>query len=206
MKRMTGRSIPLLALLCVLTGVYAGTAAATDKASAEQLQRGQYLATAGDCVACHTAPGGKPFAGGLPVPTPIGTIFATNITPSKMAGIGNYTEQQFSDALRRGIRADGARLYPAMPYTAYAQISDDDVQALYAWFMHGVSAVDTVPAPTRLPFPFNIRLSMAAWNLLFLDSKPFTPDPGKSADWNRGAYLVRGLAHCSTCHTPRNLC
>ncbi|WP_449428431.1 c-type cytochrome [Rhodanobacter umsongensis] len=205
MKRMTGRSIPLLALLCVLTGVYAGTAAATDKASAEQLQRGQYLATAGDCVACHTAPGGKPFAGGLPVPTPIGTIFATNITPSKMAGIGNYTEQQFSDALRRGIRADGARLYPAMPYTAYAQISDDDVQALYAWFMHGVSAVDTVPAPTRLPFPFNIRLSMAAWNLLFLDSKPFTPDPGKSADWNRGAYLVRGLAHCSTCHTPRNL-
>ncbi len=204
MKRMTGRSIPLLALIIALS-LYAGAVTATDSANADQLQRGQYLATAGDCVACHTAPGGKPFAGGLPVPTPIGTIFATNITPSKTAGIGNYTEQQFSDALRRGIRADGARLYPAMPYTAYAQINDDDVQALYAWFMHGVSPVDTALAPTRLPFPFNIRLSMAAWNLLFLDSKPFTPDPGKSADWNRGAYLVRGLAHCSTCHTPRNL-
>jgi len=205
MKSMTGRPIPLLALICVLTSLYANAATTTDSANTEQLQRGQYLATAGDCVACHTAPGGKPFAGGLPVPTPIGTIFATNITPSKTAGIGNYTEQQFSDALRRGIRADGKQLYPAMPYTAYAQISDDDVQALYAWFMHGVNPFDTAPTPTRLPFPFNIRLSMAAWNLLFLDSKPFTPDPGQSAEWNRGAYLVRGLAHCSTCHTPRNL-
>lgn len=205
MKRMTGRPIQLFALVIALAGLYAGTAMATDSANTELLQRGQYLGTAGDCVACHTAPGGKPFAGGLPVPTPIGTIIATNITPSKTVGIGNYSQQQFSDALRRGIRADGKQLYPAMPYTAYAQISDDDVQALYAWFMHGVSAVDTAPAPTRLPFPFNIRLSMAAWNLLFLDSKPFAPDPGKSAAWNRGAYLVRGLAHCGTCHTPRNL-
>ena len=206
MKSMTGRPVPLLALLCILFAVlYASTAMATDSANTEQLQRGQYLATAGDCVACHTAPNGKPFAGGLPVPTPIGTIITTNITPSKTAGIGNYTEQQFSDALRRGIRADGKQLYPAMPYTAYAQISDDDVQALYAWFMHGVSPVDTAPEPTRLPFPFNIRLSMAVWNLLFLDGKPFTPDPGQSAEWNRGAYLVRGLEHCSTCHTPRNL-
>lgn len=92
-----------------------------------------------------------------------------------------------------------------MPYTAYAQITDDDVHALYAYFMHGVAPVDSKPAPTRLPFPFNIRLSMAAWNLLFLDSKPFTPDPARSAAWNRGAYLARGLTHCSTCHTPRNL-
>ena len=178
---------------------------AADSTDAALLQRGQYLATAGDCVACHTVPGGKPFAGGLTVLTPIGNIIATNITPSATAGIGHYTEQQFSDALRKGIRADGKRLYPAMPYTAYAQITDDDVHALYAYFMRGVAPVDSKPAPTRLPFPFNIRLSMAAWNLLFLDSKPFAPDPGKSADWNRGAYLVRGLAHCSTCHTPRNL-
>lgn len=205
MKRRTGRSTQLFALVIALVGLHAGAAMATDGVNIELLQRGQYLATVGDCVACHTAPGGKLFAGGLPVPTPIGTIIATNITPSKTAGIGNYSEQQFSDALRRGIRADGKRLYPAMPYTAYAQISDDDVQALYAWFMHGVNPVDTAPRPTRLPFPFNIRLSMAAWNLLFLDRKPFTPDRGKSADWNRGAYMVRGLAHCSTCHTPRNL-
>jgi len=194
--------LPLLALLGLLVATPAGAA---DTAAAALLQRGQYLATAGDCVACHTAPGGKPFAGGLTVPTPIGNIIATNITPSTTAGIGHYTEQQFSDAVRKGIRADGKRLYPAMPYTAYAQITDADVHALYAYFMHGVTPVDGKPPPTRLPFPFNIRLSMAGWNLLFLDSKPFTPDPTKDAAWNRGAYLVRGLAHCSTCHTPRNL-
>lgn len=205
MKKMTRRRIQCLTLVTAFACLHAGAIMAADSTNTEQLQRGQYLATAGDCVACHTAPGGKPFAGGLPVPTPIGTIIATNITPSKTAGIGNYTEQQFSDALRRGIRADGKRLYPAMPYTAYAQISDNDVQALYAWFMHGVSPIDVAPAPTRLPFPFNIRLSMAAWNLLFLDSKPFAPDPNQSDVWNRGAYLVRGLAHCSTCHTPRNM-
>lgn len=204
MKSMLGRRNQLLALL-LLGGVHATVAMATDSTDASQLQRGQYLATAGDCVACHTAPGGKPFAGGLPVPTPIGPVIATNITPSKSAGIGHYSEQQFSDALRRGIRADGKHLYPAMPYTAYAQLSDADVQALYVWFMHGVSPVDVAATPTRLPFPFNIRLSMAAWNGLFLDGKPFTPDPGRSEAWNRGAYLVRGLGHCSTCHTPRNL-
>lgn len=189
----------LLALLVT------ASAHAADTTDATLLQRGQYLATAGDCVACHTAPGGKPYAGGLTVPTPIGNIISTNITPSITAGIGHYTEAQFRDALRKGIRADGAHLYPAMPYTSYAQVTDDDVHALYAYFMHGVAPVDSKPAPTRLPFPFNLRLSMAGWNLLFLDGKPFTPDPAKGAAWNRGAYLVRGLAHCSTCHTPRNL-
>ncbi len=193
------RCLPLLALLALLV------AAPADATDAALLQRGQYLATAGDCVACHTAPGGKPYAGGLPMPTPIGNIITTNITPSTTAGIGHYTEQQFRDALRKGIRADGKRLYPAMPYTAYAQVTDDDVHALYAYFMHGVAPVDSTPAPTRLPFPFNIRLSMAAWNLLFLDGKAFTPDPAKDAEWNRGAYLVRGLTHCSACHSPRNL-
>jgi len=191
--------------LALLAALVAARAAAADNPDAALLQRGQYLATAGDCVACHTAPGGKPYVGGLIVPTPIGNIISTNITPSASAGIGRYTEAQFRDALRKGIRADGKHLYPAMPYTAYAQITDDDVHALYAYFMHDVAPVDSKPAPTRLPFPFNVRASMAAWNLLFLDGKPFTPDPGKSAAWNRGAYLVRGLAHCGTCHTPRNL-
>ena len=195
----SARCLPLLALIGLLV------AASVHAADAALLQRGQYLATAGDCVACHTVPGGKPYAGGLTVPTPVGNIISTNITPSTTAGIGHYTEQQFRDALRRGIRADGARLYPAMPYTSYAQVTDDDVHALYTYFMHGVAPVDSKPAPTRLPFPFNLRLSMAAWDLLFLDGKPFTPDPAKGAAWNRGAYLVRGLAHCSTCHTPRNL-
>jgi mono/diheme cytochrome c family protein len=193
------RCLLLLALL-VTASVHAA-----DPTDATLLQRGQYLATAGDCVACHTVPGGKPYAGGLTIPTPIGNIISSNITPSTSAGIGHYTEPQFGDALRKGIRADGAHLYPAMPYTAYAQVTDDDVHALYVYFLHGVAPVDSRPAPTRLPFPFNLRLSMAAWNLLFLDGKPFTPDPARDAKWNRGAYLVRGLAHCSTCHTPRNL-
>lgn len=196
---------PLSARLVALSLSLLG-ASAMAAAPPELVQRGQYLATAGDCLACHSAPGGKPMAGGLALPTPLGDIIATNITPSKTHGIGNYTEAQFMDALRKGVRADGRHLYPAMPYTSYAQVSDDDAKALYAYVMQGVAPVDAAPAQaTALPFPFNIRLSMAAWNLLFLDSKPFAADSGKSAEWNRGAYLTRGLAHCSTCHSPRNL-
>jgi mono/diheme cytochrome c family protein len=144
------------------------------------------------------------MAGGLALATPFGAIVSTNITPSRSHGIGNYTLQQFSDALRRGVRADGQRLYPGMPYTSYAKVTDEDTGALYAYFMAGVAPVDTAPPPTDLPFPLNIRLSMAAWNLLFLDDSRFTPDPAQSAEWNRGAYLARGLAHCSACHSPRN--
>ncbi|MGH8182232.1 MAG: c-type cytochrome [Rhodanobacteraceae bacterium] len=178
---------------------------AASASDATPIQRGHYLALAGDCVACHTAPGGKPYAGGLPVVTPIGSIISTNITPSKTTGIGNYTLQEFSNAVRKGIRADGKRLYPAMPYPAYAQLTNADVQALYAYFMHSVQPVDSKPPRTHLPFPFNIRLSMVVWDSLFVDHKPFAPDPDKSAEWNRGAYLVRGLTHCATCHSPRNL-
>lgn len=169
-----------------------------------EIQRGAYLARAGDCIACHTAKGGQAFAGGLAIQTPIGTIYSSNITPSHTNGIGNYTLSQFDAALREGKRADGAHLYPAMPYTSYAKLSDDDVKALYAYFMHGVPAVDQAAKTTALPFPFNIRLSMAAWNLLFLDRQPYKVDPAHNAEWNRGAYLSQGLAHCSTCHTPRN--
>lgn len=203
MKARTHLALPLAALLLALHGPAAAQAAAN--ADPTLLQRGQYLATAGDCVACHTAPGGKAMAGGLSLPTPLGAIVATNITPSKTHGIGNYTLAQFTDALRKGVRADGQHLYPAMPYTSYALVTDDDARAMYAYFMQSVAPVDTAPPATSLPFPFNIRLSMAAWNLLFLDSKPFVADAGKSAEWNRGAYLARGLAHCSTCHSPRNL-
>ncbi|MDY7577654.1 cytochrome c [Herbaspirillum sp. RTI4] len=169
------------------------------------LKRGEYLATAGDCIACHSSAAGKPFAGGLSLATPLGAIVSTNITPSKEHGIGHYTLEQFDAALRHGKRADGAYLYPAMPYTAYAQLNGEDVQALYAYFMESVTPVEVTPPPTVLPFPFNIRWSMAGWNLLFLNDKPFVPDQSKSVEWNRGAYLVQGLAHCSTCHTPRNI-
>jgi len=194
-----------VAAALALANVGALAQPAAETASPDLIRRGEYVAIAGDCVACHTSPGGKPFAGGLALPTPLGDIIATNITPSRTAGIGNYTLAQFTDAMRKGVRADGAHLYPAMPYTAYANVTDDDMLALYAYFMHAVAPVDTSSPPTRLPFPFDIRLSMAAWNLLFLDRHGFQPDPAKSAEWNRGAYLARGLAHCGTCHTPRNL-
>jgi len=195
----------VLAALALCLGQVAGAAGATpDATNAQRIEQGRYLATAGDCMACHTAAGGKPFAGGLAVATPIGTIYSTNITPSKTAGIGNYTLEQFTRALRKGVRADGKYLYPAMPYTSYAKVSDDDIRAMYAYFMQGVAPVDT-PAPrTSLPFPFDIRLAMAGWNLLFLDDKPYQPVADKGTLWNRGAYLAQGLAHCSACHTPRN--
>jgi mono/diheme cytochrome c family protein len=171
----------------------------------EQVRRGEYLARAGDCVACHSSEDGTPFAGGHGLSTPIGDIIATNITPSKTAGIGNYSLEQFSAAVREGVRADGKYLYPAMPYTSYSKISDEDIAALYAYFMSAVEPVDSRPPATELPFPFNIRLSMMAWNVLFLDTEPFQLDPQQSDEWNRGAYLAQGLAHCSTCHSPRNM-
>ena len=167
------------------------------------IERGKYLVTAADCAACHTAPGGKAFAGGLPITTPLGTIYSTNITPSADFGIGRYTEQEFAQAIRRGIRRDGAHLYPAMPYTSYVKLTDDDADALYLYFMRAVEPVDAHAPETDLPFPMNIRASMMAWNFLFLSEKVFAPDPQQSAEWNRGAYLVQGAAHCSTCHTPR---
>lgn len=204
-----GRHRPYLPLCFLAAGLWladgGGRTLAADIPDAGLIERGRYLAIAGDCVACHTAPGGKPFAGGGALQTPFGTILATNITPSKTHGIGSYTLAQFTDAVRKGIRADGKYLYPAMPYTAYALVSDDDIGALYAYFMRGVEPVDEPSPNTSLPFPFNIRLLMAAWNLLFLDDTRFHPESDKSEAWNRGAYLVRGLAHCGVCHTPRNL-
>ncbi|EJM96304.1 cytochrome c [Herbaspirillum sp. YR522] len=180
-------------------------AVAADPALQQSIERGRYLAVAGDCMACHTAPRGKPYAGGYAIESPLGTIYATNITPSTVGGIGGYSEQQFSRALRQGVRADGKHLYPAMPYTSYALLTDQDVRDLFAYFRHGVEPVDRPAAATALPFPFNMRPAMRAWNLLFLDRKPYTPDPTYSQQVNRGSYLVNGLAHCGACHTPRNV-
>jgi len=183
----------------------AAPAASADATQAALIQTGKYLATAADCAACHTAQGGKPFAGGYPVVSPLGTIYSTNITPSKSAGIGDYSEADFARALRDGVRRDGAHLYPAMPYTDYARLTDKDVHALFVYFHNGVEAVDTPAKQTALKFPFNIRLSMAAWNVLYLKNKPFVPDSTKSAQVNRGAYLVNSLEHCAACHTPRDV-
>jgi mono/diheme cytochrome c family protein len=195
----------IVAVLLLLAGgsMTACFGAQTDAVDPESVKRGAYLATASDCAACHSAPGGLPFAGGLAIASPVGTIFSTNITPSASAGIGNYSEADFARAVRRGVRKDGANLYPAMPYTSYRVLTDADVHDLYNYFLHDVAAVDIAPRRTALPFPMNIRASMIAWNLLFLSSESFAADPHQSADWNRGAYLATGPAHCSTCHTPR---
>ena len=172
---------------------------------ADLIARGQYLAIASDCAACHTDPATKKvFAGGYAIHSPMGIIYSSNITPSKEFGIGNYTEEQFSEAVRAGIRADGSHLYPAMPYPSYAGLTDADIHALYAYFMHGVAPVEVKPKQTELKFPFNMRFSMAGWNLLFLHNKPFTPVESQDATWNRGKYLVDNVEHCSECHTPRN--
>ncbi len=170
------------------------------------IARGRSIATMADCSACHTAPGSHDaMAGGYGIVSPLGTIFSSNITPSKTAGIGAYSEEDFSRAVRDGTGKNGEHLYPAMPYTAYRRISDDDTHALYAYFMHGVKPVDR-PAPrTDLPFPFNIRASMIAWNLLF-SPDPLPPTTGALNDQEkRGEYVANALAHCGTCHTPRNV-
>jgi mono/diheme cytochrome c family protein len=169
------------------------------------VSHGQYIFTLGDCAACHTKPGGAPLAGGLALKTPLGTIYTTNITPDRDTGIGAYSFSDFARAMRLGVRPDGARLYPAMPYTAYAKMSDEDVQDLFAYLQKDVAAVTETPPANTLRWPFNQRWSMAFWNVVFLDSAHFTPDPAKDAQWNRGAYVVEALEHCGECHTPRGL-
>ena len=167
--------------------------------------RGAYLAKVGDCVACHSAPKGKPFAGGLPMTTPMGNIYTTNITPDPDTGIGKWSEEDFEKALRQGVAKDGHNLYPAMPYTSYVKVRDDDVKALYAYFMKGVAPVNQPNRPSDIPFPLNMRWPLKFWNMVFLDKGVYRDKDGKDVAWNRGAYLIQGLGHCSACHTPRGI-
>jgi mono/diheme cytochrome c family protein len=177
-------------------------AAPTDDAL---VARGAYLAKVGDCVACHSAPKGKPFAGGLPMVTPMGKIFTTNITPEPDTGIGRWSEQDFEKALRQGVSKDGHNLYPAMPYPSYAKVRDDDVKALYAYFMKGVAPVQLANRESEIPFPLNMRWPLKVWNVVFLEKGAYRDKDGKGAEWNRGAYLTQGLGHCGSCHTPRGI-
>lgn len=174
-------------------------------ADAAAVARGRYIAIAGDCVACHTAPGSKEaFAGGYSISTPFGGIFASNITPDKETGIGSWTERDFYRAVRHGKGKEGEHLYPAMPYNAYVKVSDQDMHDLWM-YMRSVKPVRYRVPETNLGFPYNIRLAMMGWNLLFFRNSGFESDPDKSAEFNRGAYLVEGLEHCGACHTPKNL-
>jgi len=181
--------------------------AATTATQADEalVRKGEYLARAGDCVACHTAKGGKPFAGGLPMETPIGTVYSTNITPDA-SGIGRYSFADFDRAVRQGIAKDGSTLYPAMPYPSYARVSDDDMQALYAYFMQGVEAVAQPNKPTDIPWPLSMRWPLSIWRGLFApEVKAWQAPAGADPVVSRGAYLVEGLGHCGACHTPRAL-
>ena len=180
------------------TGVPAGLT------KADIVKRGEYLAKAADCMVCHTAPGGADYAGGLAFPLPFGTLYSTNITADKDTGIGNYSDQDFLDAVQRGIRKDGARLYPAMPYTSYTFMTDADVLAIKAYLL-SLPAVPRQNQRDTLQFPFNQRWSMIFWSLAFNPNTRFAPNTEKSAEWNRGAYIAEALAHCGDCHTPRNL-
>jgi mono/diheme cytochrome c family protein len=167
------------------------------------VKRGRELASLGNCNDCHTVRGGKNFAGGLAVPTPFGTIYSSNITPDAETGIGRWSEAAFQRAMRLGVDREGRHLYPTFPYDHFTNVSDDDDRALYAYLM----TREPVRAPARdnqLSFPLNQRVVVAGWKFLFLHQGTYKPDPAKSAEWNRGAYLVEGLAHCGACHTPRN--
>ncbi|MBD1601286.1 cytochrome c [Pseudomonas typographi] len=177
-----------------------------DLADAALVARGKYLADAGDCTACHTANDGKPFAGGLPIASPIGTLYSTNITPSKTQGIGNYSLNDFERALRHGIAANGDSLYLAMPYPSYARVSDDDLKALYAYFMHGIAPVEQANRANDVPWPLSMRWPLALWRKWLAPAPEQAKfDAARYSDpaVARGAYLVQGLGHCGSCHTPR---
>lgn len=193
-----------LALTFSMTSLaYASTTAI--EALPELVSRGAYLATAGDCVACHRDTKSEhPLAGGYGIQSPIGVIYASNITPSLQYGIGRYSLADFKAVMRQGIAPTGRYLYPAMPYTAFAGMSDRDLQALYSYLMLAVKPVDHQVAQTELPFPFSFRPVMRVWNALYLNSAPVSGSDASAGSIERGEYLVKTLTHCSTCHTPRN--
>jgi mono/diheme cytochrome c family protein len=169
-----------------------------------QVEKGRYLATAADCVACHTIQNdGQTFAGGRAIETPFGNITSPNITPDAETGIGSWTDEQFDDAVRKGVRPDGSRLYPAMPYTSYTKMSHDDVVAIRA-YLNTVEPVRHPVVVNTLPFPFNIRVSMRLWDALYFNPGEFKADLQKPPAWNRGAFLVQGPGHCTACHTPKS--
>jgi mono/diheme cytochrome c family protein len=189
-----------------LGAISAGKAdAVTDQQEFPTIERGRYLAIVGDCAACHTTPGStQQFAGGRPIETPFGQILAPNITPDRETGIGAWTDEEFIGSLLNGTGRAGEHLYPAMPYTYFTRMTRDDARAILA-YLKTVPPVHNQVVANQLPFPFDIRASMLAWNALFFEPGTFQPRADKTAEWNRGAYLVEGPMHCGMCHTPKNL-
>jgi len=184
---------------------YANDSAA--QAAAAGLSHGEYVARLGNCVACHSIPEGEPLAGGLKMNVPmLGNIYTTNITPDAATGIGDYSFEDFDRAMRFGVKKDGSRMYPAMPYPSYAKMSEQDMRALYDFIMNDVAPVNAPNQPSDIPgWKDMARMGMGIWNLLTMDDDPYAADSSQSDDWNRGAYIVQGLGHCGACHTPRGL-
>jgi len=172
-------------------------------ADADVVKQGEYLARAGDCIACHTTPGGPLFAGGRPMPTPFGTLYSTNITPDPATGIGRWTPDQFYALMHTGRSPDGGLIYPAMPFGSYTKVTRQDSDAIFA-YLRSVPPVHAPDRPHDLRFPYNNRSLILGWRTLFFQQGEYQPDKSKSDEWNRGAYLVQGLGHCSMCHTPIN--
>ncbi|WP_447650157.1 c-type cytochrome [Pseudomonas abietaniphila] len=178
--------------------------AATGADSYNMVEKGRYLTTLGDCAACHTMPGKPLFSGGVILDTPFGKLVGANITPDPVNGIGRWSFDDFQNAMSKGHGLDGKRLYGAMPFTAYTKVTREDNQAIWA-YLKTVDASDNQVETNQLPFPFSVRTSLIGWNLINFKEGEFKANPQKSEQWNRGAYIVEGLGHCGTCHTPKNL-
>ena len=179
------------------------TNVAASPANSELIARGAYLARAGNCMACHTARGGEPYAGGRAIETPFGAVYTSNLTPDEQSGIGNWSAAQFWRAMHNGRSKDGRLLYPAFPYTSYTQVTRDDSDALLA-YLRSLPAVFSPNHAHALQFPFDSQAALAVWRALYFKPGVYRLDAGRSAEWNRGAYLVQGLGHCSACHSARN--
>lgn len=200
---LLGASVLVLAVLLELRGVPLDAEAAPLTVTPQLVERGAYLARAGNCMACHTERGGAAYAGGRAVPTPFGGVLSTNLTPHKATGIGHWSAAGFWRALHHGQSQDGRLLYPAFPYTHTTLVSRGDSDALFA-FLLSQPAVEQANRPHALRFPYNTQAALAVWRALYFKPAVFVPEPAQSAEWNRGAYLTRGLAHCAACHTERD--
>ncbi|HEY0301783.1 MAG TPA: cytochrome c, partial [Rhizomicrobium sp.] len=199
MSRTLTKSLAVLAM-----SMLASAALAQQKAAdAAVVAKCEYLARAGDCIACHTAREGKTFAGGLPMKTPFGTLYTSNITPDPATGIGTWTSDQFFNMMHNGRFPDGGLVYPAMPFASYTKVTREDSDAIYA-YLRTIPPVKRINTPHDLRFPFNNRSLILGWRTLFFNEGVYKPDSTKSAEWNRGAYLVEGLGHCGMCHTAIN--
>jgi mono/diheme cytochrome c family protein len=189
--------------LIILIALLAGAPAAFAQTSDDVVARGEYLARAGDCIACHTAPEGRMFAGGRAMPTPFGTLYTSNITPDQSTGIGKWSADDFYKTMHSGRFPDGGLIYPAMPFASYTKVTRADSDAIFA-YLRSIPQINQKNRPHDLRFPYDNRSLILGWRTLFFTEGEYKPDPGKSTEWNRGAYLVEGLGHCGMCHSPIN--